>query len=157
VGVLDAESHEFLVYRTRDSGATWRGPTTVTDDDSTAKFKAWMAYSPKGVLGLMWRSYTEPGASGEDESSTASQSQTAPYNVLAAVSRDGGATFSTPLQITKEASPAADPKQQTGGDDFSFIALDPHSAFVAWADWTPGDMSGYFRAVDLTAFDKGGG
>ena len=28
----------------------------LTDNSSTTKFKAWINYSPEGVLGLMWRS-----------------------------------------------------------------------------------------------------
>jgi hypothetical protein len=49
-------------------------------------------------------------------------------------------------------TPAANPKQKTGGDDFSYPSIDAKSAFVAWADWRPGEMSVYFSAVDLSAF-----
>jgi hypothetical protein len=145
--VFDASGSALLVDRTANSGTTWRGPTTLTDDTSTTKFKPWMASSPDGTLGVMWRSYTEPGASGEDDS--------APYTIWAAISRDGGAAFSKPLEISTAPSPAADPNQKTGGDDFSFIDLDARSAFVAWADWRPGEMSRYFSAVDLQAFRDG--
>jgi hypothetical protein len=137
----------------RTPAVSWRGPATITDNPDTSKFKPWMAYSPKGVLGVMWRSFTTPGAAGEDENATSSApNQGAPYAIWAAISRDGGAVFSKPLEISSTPSPAADPKQKTGGDDFSYLSFDAKSAFVAWADWRPGEMSGYFSAVDLSAF-----
>jgi hypothetical protein len=142
---LNATSTQFLVYVTNNSGNTWSKPTTVTEDAALTHFKPWMAYSPKGVLGLMWRTYTEPGASGDDGS--------VPYNVWASTSNNGGTTFSTPLEISSSPSPAPDPKQKVGGDDFSFISLNGQDALVAWADWRPGDMSGYFSAVNLKAFN----
>ncbi len=72
--------------------------------------------------------------------------------VFAAISHDAGATFSDPLQISTAASPGPDPKMLEGGDDTSFINLDGQDAFVAWGDWRPGDVSGYFSAVKLHAF-----
>jgi hypothetical protein len=144
VAVFDPTSTALLVYRSADSGKTWRGPTSITNDATTTKFKPWLTSSPDGTLGLMWRSYTEAGISGEDGS--------APYTIWAAISHNGGATFSKPLEVSTAPSPAADPKQKTGGDDFSYINLDTHSAFLAWADWRPGEMSGYFSAVDVQAF-----
>ncbi len=154
VAVMNAGSTQFLVYRTTDTGATWRGPTKLTDNAKTTKFKPWMAYSPTGTLGMMWRSYTKSGVAGENETAPAASGddETAPYNVWAVISRDGGATFSAPLNITTAPSRAADPKQKVGGDDFSFINLDTDAAFIAWADWRPGEMSGYFSAIDLSLF-----
>jgi hypothetical protein len=58
VAVIDASGTSFLVFRTEDFGATWAGPTTVTEDATrtTSASHNWMGSSPKGVVGLMWRS-----------------------------------------------------------------------------------------------------
>ncbi len=137
LAVLNSAGTEFLVSVTHDSGATWsQAPTVVTDNPNTTKFKSWMSYSPRGVLGLAWRSASGGGT----------------YTVFAAISLDEGATFSDPLQISTAASPAPDPNMPFGTDDTSFINLGDCHAFVGWGDWRPGDVSGYFSAVKLHAF-----
>jgi hypothetical protein len=136
---LNATGTQFLVYLTDDWGTTWSGPASVAEDATKVHFKPWMAYSTGGVLGLTWRT-DQPGPG-----------PTFPYNVWAAVSHDGGATFSQPLEISTANSPAPDPRQ-VATDDVSFINLDRHNAFVAWGDWRPGEMSGYFSSVKLQAF-----
>jgi len=186
----------FLLYQTKDAGATWTGPVTVTDDASATHFHPWLAYSPKGVVGLMWQTTIGsgsgptrtgvPAAVPEDvleklpepireaienhqpipddvleqlpeQAREAVEAQTTTgsgYNVWTAVSSDGGATFSAPLQVSKANSPAPQSGLPYGiGDDFSQIALSPTRAFVVWADYRPGDRSGYFAAVDLSAFN----
>src|SRR5262249_41554013 len=104
----------------------------------------WLAYSPDGVLGLMWRSNL-PGPG-----------PTFRFNVWAATSNDGGGTFSKPLKISTAPSPAPDPTVTIAGidvaDDFSYITLDQQYAYIGWADWRPGDRSGFFSRVDLRAF-----
>jgi hypothetical protein len=134
------------VYQTRDYGNTWSGPTVVAES-AQRHFDPWMSYSPGGVLGLMWRT-NQPGPG-----------PTFPYNVWAAISYDGGAHFSGPLEVshpfgiegTNTPAPAAGPFG-TSGDCCSFIALDHEDAFVAWTDWRPGEASGFFSAIKLEAF-----
>jgi len=75
-----------------------------------------------------------------------------PYNVWATISDDEGATFSQPLKISSADSPGEDPALPFGFDDLSDINLNDQYAFIAWADWRPGDRSGYFSAVKLQAF-----
>jgi hypothetical protein len=139
VAVLNATAGEFLAYVTSDSGTSWSGPTVVTEDATKTHQRPWMAISPDGVIGLMWRS-NQPGPG-----------PTFPYNVWAAISTDGGTTFSPPLEISSSNSPAPDPAY-LGSDDFSFIALDHQDAFIGWADWRPGERAGYFSTVKLQAF-----
>jgi hypothetical protein len=166
VAVLNSSGGEFLVYVTHDSGDTWSGPATLTDNPNTTKFKAWINYSPllrehldrggnsdrqpahdegsadqlfrdHGILGLMWRSNdSSPGG---------------PYKVFAAISNDHGLTWSDPLQVSTASSPAPDPTQ-VALDDESMIVLDKQDAFIAWADWRPGDVQGFFSAVKLQRF-----
>lgn len=57
VGALNAAQTEYLIYVTHDYGRHWsRQAATVTDNSTTQKYKAWINYSPQGVLGMVWRS-----------------------------------------------------------------------------------------------------
>jgi hypothetical protein len=58
-----------------------------------------------------------------------------PYTIWAAVSRDAGATFSQPLQVSAGASAPADPNMLTGTDDTSVIALSDSDVLVGWGQW----------------------
>jgi hypothetical protein len=146
VVVLNSTGTQFLVYRTTDSGNTWSGPAAVGNTPGI-HFKPSLAYSPDGVLGLMWRNWT-----GTPNSS--------PYNVWAATSNDEGQTFSAPLEISQPLnvngsvqtdSPTPDPSWLFFDDD-SYITMNNQYAFIAWGDWRPGDRSGFFSAVKLEAF-----
>ena len=83
----------------------------------------------------MWRTWT--GAP-----------DTSPYNVWAAVSRDGGETFSTPLEVSDGNSAA--PWNALGlyliptfADDFSYVTVNGPDVYVGWAAWTGTDAQGY--------------
>jgi len=143
VALLMSPESQFKVYQTDDAGGSWSGPTTVTDDSAKSHYHDWMAYSPKGVLGLMWKTLdAPPGAK-----------TLATYNVWVATSGNGGATFSQPLKISAAASPAPDARPfGNGGDDFSFIALGENEVFVGWADWRPAERSGFLGVASLRAF-----
>lgn len=198
IAVLNPTKTQFLVYQTKDAGVTWSGPTMVAEDATKTHFHPWMAYSPKGVLGLMWQTNfnsapaTQGGAlpAALPESILATLSEQvreaiesgtklpesvlatlpeqvreaiaaqaagplSPYNVWAAISDDGGATFTAPLQVSRGNSPAPQEFLPFGiGDDFSFLALSGTHAFVAWADYRPGDRQGFFSAIKLDAFRK---
>jgi hypothetical protein len=142
VAFLNAAATQLVVLRTRDFGNTWSAPTMVSEDATKTQWKPWMAYSPDGTLGLMWRTWQ-----GSPNSS--------PYNVWAAFSRDGGATFTQPLEVSDgdSAAPFSRPFP-TFADDFSFIALDEHHALVAWADWRPGARQGFLSVIRLGEFNR---
>ena len=159
VAVLNQGDTQFQVFQTNDAGKTWSGPTTVTENATKQHYHAWMAYSPTGVVGLMWR--TRQPAPGQNATAPAATpagpggGPALPYNVWAAISRDGGATFSEPLKVSSADSPAADSATFGNfGDDYSSIVLDRDYAYVGWADWRPGDRSGFFRAIKLSEFEQ---
>jgi hypothetical protein len=144
VSVLNTARTQFSVFQTRDSGNTWIGPTTVANDGKT-HWNPWLAYSPKGVLGLVWR--TNEGAA---------YPALTPYSIWAATSDDGGSTFSPPLEVNC-CSPAAQPGPFTGGNigqDFSGIALSDkgQGIYVGWGDWRTGERSIFFSAIKYQAF-----
>jgi hypothetical protein len=138
---------EFQVYETRDSGESWSKPVTVVEDNTKRHFHAWIAYSPSGVLGMMWRT-SQAGPAPAAVSPTPAGPM--PYNVWAAISRDGGATFSETLQVSGDDSPAGLPG--ASGDDYSSIVLDREYVYVGWPDWRPGERQGYFRAINFSEF-----
>jgi len=142
VAVSTAADTQFVVYQTHDSGSTWSGPTALTEDATKAHVKPYMSYSPDGVLGLMWRT-NEPGPG-----------PTFPFNVWAAISNDGGTTFTEPLKISTATSPAPDPGTYGDSSDCcSFINLSRQAAFVAWGDWRPGEDAAFFSAIKRQAFE----
>ena len=176
VAALNAAQTQFDVYTTHDSGATWIGPAVVTDNTTSTKYKPWIDYAPDGALGLAWRSVV-PGAipaadpaaapaigagdnpcselgciSGLPEDVNDADPPPGPYTIWAAISYDGGARFSQPLQISSAPSPTFDPNMSAGTDDTSDITVGNHSVYVGWGDWRPGNVAGYFSAVKLQAF-----
>lgn len=74
------------------------------------------------------------------------------YTIWAAISYDGGATFSNPLEISTAPSPVPPATASQSFDDDSYISLNKDDVYVAWADWRPGERQGYFSAVKLQAF-----
>jgi hypothetical protein len=128
----------FFVYRTTDYGATWKGPVSVSGDRNKNHFKASIASSPSGKIGIMWRlRQLDLG-----------------YDVWATVSEDGGATFAKPLRISKINSLPEDPNHLAGGDDLSDIFMTDKYAYIAWDDWAPGDRQSMFGEVAILAFKK---
>ena len=148
------EGKGYNVYRTRDAGNTWSGPAIVSEDSSKRHYHGALAFSRRGILGLMWRT-SQPKAG---ETATAPADVPGvwpgfPYNVWAAVSRDGGATFSEPLKVSGEDSPAPQPGQfASSGDDYSSIAVDADYVYVGWAAWRPVERQNFFNALKLEEF-----
>jgi hypothetical protein len=143
VAFADKAGTQFHVYQTFDSGMNWTTNPFPQTPTGGGIWHPWMSYSPTGVLGLMWQ--VNPPASH------------VPYSVWAALSDNGGATFTSPAQLA-----TSPPTQQAAisfignlGDDFSFITLDRQYAYVAYADWSPGDRQGFMSTIKLHPMDHG--
>jgi hypothetical protein len=152
VALLDQSGADILVYQTPDSGVTWTGGVKVSEDATKTHFAPWATYSATGQFGLMWRTYEA------DPQNPTASAPIKPWSVWAAVSKDGGATFSQPLKVSKANSPApnSDPN-----DAFSFVgdhgpsgmAMDGDGGvYVVWADWTPGERAIFFSAINSQSF-----
>jgi hypothetical protein len=152
------DGKEFQIYQTRDSGNTWMGPVTVTEDASKRHYHAAIAYSRQGVLGMMWRTM-QPGAGQSAPASAPAGGPGGgpafPYNVWAVVSRDGGATFSEPLKVSSSDSPAPQAGAfANAGDDYSAIAVDGDYIYVGWADWRPVERQNFVNVLKLDEFKR---
>jgi hypothetical protein len=146
----------YLVYETRDTGQTWSGPATVTEDATRTHFHGNMAYSRQGVLGMVWRTWqTAPGQAQPPPQTMPGMGPNLPYNVWAALARDGGATFSAPLKVSAADSPAPQSGAFAGsGDDYSGIAVDGDHVYVGWADWRVAERDNFFRALRFDEFKR---
>jgi hypothetical protein len=144
VAVLNKSQTAFSVFQTRDSGRGWSRPTTVANDGKT-HWNPYLAYSPKGVLGLVWR--TNEGAP---------VPALTPYSIWAAISYDGGRTFSRSLEVNCCSPAAPPPGPFLGGNlgqDLSAITLNNQGVYVAWGDWRTGERNIFFSAIKYRAFN----
>src|SRR5262249_3124291 len=131
------------------------GPAKITEDATKVHFKPWLAYSRQGALAIMWRTYQPAG--GQAVPSTVQGGPGGgpvfPYSIWAALSKDGGATFSEPLKVSSKDSDAPDASTFGGaGDDYSALAVDGDNVYVAWAHWVGDARDNFFTAVKFGAF-----
>lgn len=141
---------EFLVYVTWDAGETWSDGVVVSQDATKTHEKPWAVFSPKGVLGIVWRTNNAPA--GVD--SQRQLGDTFPYDVWATVSDDGGKTFAKALKISSKESPKTPGGVTDLFDCCSNIVVsdDPEGAYISWADWTTGQAEGIMATVPLDSF-----
>jgi hypothetical protein len=144
--VLDSTGTVNQVYTTRNFGATWSGPTNVTEPGGNVHFKPWLSYGPSGQLALVWRTWEgTPNLS------------TTPYDVFVAIGREqgtNGTVFSSPMEL---GSPAAPFGTGGGGDDFSQVQLDNQYVHAAWGDSRSGLTQVEYARIPLTAFKGNNG
>lgn len=153
--VIVAQSRDrltYLAYVTRDGGRSWHGPAQIDNVPRKVGFMSWVAFSPEGVLGLVWRADDAspdevPIAKGETQ-----PSRTFPYALWGAISRDGGATFSRPLQLSNGPSPAPKLGELGPPDDESFVILGHDNMQYAWGDWRGGNLSAWYGRMPLAQF-----
>jgi hypothetical protein len=139
--VFDSTGTVNQIYNTRDFGASWQGPTNVTEPGGNMHFKPWLSFSPSGQLGLVWRTWE----------GTPDQ-PTTPYDVFVAVGRaqgTNGAVFSSPMEL---GSPAAPFGTGGGGDDFSQVQVDNQYVHAAWGDSRSGLTQVQYARIPLSAF-----
>jgi hypothetical protein len=106
--------NELLVSVTSDYGRTWSRVVHIGQPPSNERLDPWISYSPRGVLGVAYKTVYEAG-----------------YDQWAAISADGGFTFGRPIRISHAVS---QPQPSEGGDDYGSVALDEKYLYVAWGD-----------------------
>jgi hypothetical protein len=147
VTILNDSGTQNQIYVTDDNGASWHGPTTVGAAGKNQLFKPWLAYGPSGQLALVWRVWH-------------GSPNIAPYDVWAAVGRDGGTkgeVFGAPVRVTAKGVAAAPyPAHYSGGDDFSFIIPTKKYVHIGWGDSRDVNVGGgvqvWYARLPLSAF-----
>jgi photosystem II stability/assembly factor-like uncharacterized protein len=150
---------ELDVYQTIDAGETWNAPTKLTAEAGKTISNVSMDYGPKGELGVVWKSRNAPptpsaGAPAAGQGGGFGGQNRSPFNVLVAVSKDGGTTFSRPLKMSSAESPAPPTDRQfaLSRDGSASIVLTADEVLVAWPDWRTEDASIMFNAAKLSDF-----
>lgn len=139
LALLRYERGRYTVAVSEDEGRTWSSFVTAGSvPDATSLTKPAFEYSRSGVLGLIWR------ASYADRS----------YDVWAAISRDGGRTFSRSVRVSHARSPAYDKYRNAGlfGDDIQDLAMDAQNLHVVWGDSRAGFQGVWYGRVALADF-----
>jgi hypothetical protein len=134
-----ANSAAIAVVTTEDFGKNWTAPVIAGSTPGATTSKPWVRYSPKGDLAVMWRGIL-PDMS---------------FRVWAALSKDGGRKFSTPVQVTHASLPP--PSRERGaflfGDDLSGLAADASAVHVVWADSRAGFQGTWYGRVPISMFE----
>jgi uncharacterized protein YjbI with pentapeptide repeats len=118
----DETRSTLVLSRSRDCGATWSQPVSITDGGSLAQ-GASMAVDPNtGTLWVVWRQFASAGR---------------PNAMFVSRSTDGGATFSAPLKIA-DINPFDQPANTNGlrTNSYPTIAIDgstPARVYVSWS------------------------
>lgn len=119
-----------LTYRTVNSGRTWSTGAKLSVAGHGVS-KKWLAYSPRGVLGVGWRATNSDGS----------------YAFYGAVSYDDGATFRI-TRLSHADSPGTDPLW-VAGDDTSAIWMTGDRFYAAWGDWRGGSLQTWWGGFPL--------
>jgi hypothetical protein len=134
--VLNEDETEMQVLISNDLGATWGPPVRLglATYPSAPTLRAKMNrpaldFGPGGVVAVMWRQNYPPPIT-----LLLGEHPPGPQDVYAAVSFDGGATFSSPVKANSAPSPW-DPTNPSG-DDFSSILVDRDVIHIGWGDYT---------------------
>lgn len=135
IGVAPRPSVRAQLFQSDNSGVSWVGPAVIGEDPAKDREHVWLAYSPSGALGVVWRTHAGFCCFGYRE-------------VWSVVSRDGGRTFDRPQRLSHSASPG------TGllfglGDDFQSVVLDDSFLHAAWGDGRSGDDDVYYSRLPL--------
>jgi hypothetical protein len=159
VTATPASSGAITISTTADGGRSWSKPIRL-GDGTHPQIQPWIGYSPKGVLGVGYKTlYSGLLSQPQFFADALSGNLSSSYDFWTAVSFDNGATFSRPLRVSNAVSP---PGNASGNDDFSSVALDDRYLYAAWGDRrtsptnpAPGPVGVYFARVPLNAYSPG--
>ena len=127
---------EYRVLVTEDYGQTWSAPTSAGKTPGARNFvKPAFEYSRDGILGLMWRAIYPDNT----------------YDIWSTISRDGGKTFSAPLRVSHEKSPAPSVRA-AGNDDIQDLSMDKEGIHLVWGDYRSGFMATWYGHVPFSAY-----
>jgi hypothetical protein len=116
------------VWVTRDSGKHWTRTASLTAEAGQTQSKWWIDYSPRGVLGIVWRTLVGDGT----------------YDVSAKISTDGGLSFGPRIVLTSKRARLTAGAQTPGDDCACNVNIDATSLSTAWPDARTGHRQVYF-------------
>jgi hypothetical protein len=124
-----------------DDGKTWSPFAAVGSvPDATGIAKPAVMYSRfGGVLGFTWKA-TYPGGS---------------FDVWSVISKDAGKTFSAPLRVSHEKSPARDYYRNSQQDDNDGIDMTKDTLMTIWGDSRAGFQASWFAKVSMASYQFG--
>ena len=131
--LLPATATSDEVWVTPDSGTTWSRALTVAGSGGGAATKPWLAFGPTGALGVVWRNLHADDT----------------YEVYAAVSADGGKTFSPKVELTPGAAPPDSSPGAPGDDCACNVTLDRQYLYTSWGDSRNGHRQVWFGRYRL--------
>jgi hypothetical protein len=137
--LMTLRNMQYQVSISNDFGKTWSDFTPAGETpDAVTLTKSWLSYSPKGVLGLVWRAIYQDRT----------------YDIWSSVSLDGGRTFSAPLRVSHAVSPGANPYRTAGlfGDDIQNLVMDDQNVHMVWGDSRAGFQAVWYGRVPLSAY-----
>lgn len=117
------------LWVTSDGGITWAKPFTINASGTDTVVKPWISFGTTGALGLVWRELHKDNS----------------YDVYTSVSRNGGITFATPVELTPGPAPPDTPPQGTPGDDCACnLYLNGQYLYTTWGDSRRGNLQVWF-------------
>ncbi len=115
---------DILTVFSNDGGQTWSAsPVRVNDDalsNGIGQDMSWAAFSPNGTYAVAWRDRRNSGTT-----------DTAKFEIYAAVSADGGQTFKPNFRISSQQSRFINIQR---GNDFIGVCMNGPTLFSDWAD-----------------------
>jgi hypothetical protein len=164
--VLFPSSEGAQAYLTQDSGKTWTRSASIPGVPSTSIVNLTTAYSPKGILALVWRVIyplsplrpPKPRAKPAYLLTIPHTFEPIPetYEIWSAISRDWGKTFSAPRKVGTERSPGISRRRGMSehGNDFISVAVDDDFVHMTWFDNRSGFMATWYGRVPIRDYKK---
>ena len=136
--LVGAPAPHYELSTSNDDGKTWSAFVSAgTTPDATSLTKPAIMYSRHAsLLALTWKA-GYPGGS---------------FDVWSVISKDAGKTFSAPLRISHEKSPARDYYRNSQQDDNDGIDLSKDTLFAIWGDSRAGFQASWFGKVALSSY-----
>ena len=128
-----------MLSKTTNGGQTWSAPKRINDDpagNGAGQDLLWSSYSLSGKLAIAWRDRRRHGSG-----------TSVPFDIYAAVSNDGGASFGRNERLSS-ASSALPPLICC--NSFLGVALSNDDLAVNWGDYRSGDWDIYFQRNSLS-------
>ena len=131
---------DILTYNSHNAGKTWSGPVRVNDDqmgaNDTIHDLSWGSFAPNGTYAVTWRDRRNTG-----------KSDTIPFQIYCALSKDGGNSYSSNFLISDAISPAV---TIVHGDDFLGCGLSDSTVYSLWSDMRTGKENTFFNATSIS-------